>query len=127
MQLCLLSSVDHPDGGNNSGEEVWMDASEFFRTAAAVHLLAEPASDAAGCGRSSVIRIRQENRGRVFNSVVKFSGPDGGPASVAASSTPIRRAPVLPAAGTRRMSARMGVAANILPPVMPLATAATTR
>ncbi len=113
-------------------EETWMDASEFFRTGS--HLLPEDAAtsaaEAARCGRSSVIRIRQENRGRVFNSVVKFSGPAGAreaaTAAAATAGTPIRRGggPVA-MTGTRRMSARMGVAANITPSV--LNASATTR
>jgi hypothetical protein len=110
-----------------------MDASEFFRTGS--HLLPEDAAtsaaEAARCGRSSVIRIRQENRGRVFNSVVKFSGPAGAQeaatAAAATTGTPLRRGggPASVAAGTRRMSARMGVAANIAPSV--LNASATTR
>ncbi len=114
-------------------EETWMDASEFFRTGS--HLLpddaATSAAEAARCGRSSVIRIRQENRGRVFNSVVKFSGPAGAreaATAAAATGTPLRRGggPVAAAsAGTRRMSARMGVAVNIAPSV--LNASATTR
>jgi hypothetical protein len=111
-----------------------MDASEFFRTGS--HLLPEDAAtsaaEAARCGRSSVIRIRQENRGRVFNSVVKFSGPAGAreaaTAAAATAGTPLRRGggpAVAAASGTRRMSARMGVAANIAPSV--LNASATTR
>ena len=58
------------------------------------------------CGRSSIVKIRTEHRGRVLDSVTKFSGP--------ASSTPLRRgAPP----GSRRISARMGVCATpTLPP-----------
>ena len=121
-----------------------MDATEFFRTGA--NFLADTASsnaeEAARCGRSSVIRIRHENRGRVLNSVVKFSGPGSvreTAASAAATtqpaSTPKRRVGAasgsgltVPVSGARRMSARMGVSANITPSVLPLnSSGATTR
>ena len=58
------------------------------------------------CGRSSIVKIRKENRGRVLDSVNKFSG-----------ATPSRHA-APPPPGTRRMSARMGIcgASPSLPP-----------
>ena len=77
-------------------DEVWMDGTEFFKTVEAAAL--------PQCGRSSIVKIRKENRGRVLDSVHKFSGAPG--------TTPVRRGPV---AGTRRLSARMGCASPILP------------
>jgi len=63
----------------------WVDASDFFKNVAA----AEPAQ----CGRSSIVKIRDQIKGRVQDSVSKFSQP---------GHTPLRHP------GSRRLSARMG-------------------
>ena len=76
-----------------SSEEIWVDGSEFFKNVQQANL--------PQCGRSSIVKIRTEHRGRVLNSVTKFSGPPG--------STPVRRGAT---PGSRRISARMGVSAS---------------
>ena len=63
----------------------WVDASEFFKNV--------NQAEAPQCGRSSIVKIRKEIKGRVQDSVSKFSH----------GNTPIR-----PAGASRRLSARMG-------------------
>lgn len=90
-------------------DEMWVDGSEFFKSV-------RQADSVPECGRSSIVKIRQEQRGRVLSSVNKFSS---------SVTTPRRHATaaVTPIGGTRRMSARMGVCASpSLGPAPPPAT-----
>jgi len=73
------------EANDDSTLDGWVDASEFFKNVAN----AEPAQ----CGRSSIVKIRNQIRGRVQDSVTKFSQP---------GHTPLRHP------GSRRLSARMG-------------------
>jgi len=73
--------------------ESWIDGATFF------HNLKE--LNAPQCGRSSIVKIRKENRGRVQDAAQKFS----------TSSTPARPSQDVPGRSTsRRQSARLGVA-----------------
>ena len=74
----------------------WVDASEFFKNVAQ--------AEAPQCGRNSIVKIRNQIRGRVQDSVSKFSQPGHTPA----------RHP-----GTRRLSARMGTTVTT-PGIRPL-------
>jgi len=77
----------------------WVDASEFFKNVVQ--------AEAPQCGRSSIVKIRNQIRGRVQDSVTKFSQP---------GSTPHKHP------GTRRLSARMGTTITtpgIRPPPTP--------
>eukprot|EP00092_Neocalanus_flemingeri_P040624 GFUD01044233.1.p1 GENE.GFUD01044233.1~~GFUD01044233.1.p1 ORF type:complete len:1367 (-),score=336.91 GFUD01044233.1:86-4186(-) len=73
----------------------WVDASEFFKNVVQ--------ADAPQCGRSSIVKIRDQIKGRVQDSVTKFSQPGHTPvAPVRYPATPLKHP------GTRRLSARMG-------------------
>jgi len=72
--------------------ESWIDGATFF------HNLKE--LNAPQCGRSSIVKIRKENRGRVQDAAQKFS----------TSSTPARPSQDIPGRTSRRQSARLGVA-----------------
>ena len=69
-------------------EEMWTDGNDFFQ-----NMLSVP-NKIPQCGRSSIVKIRKENRGRVLDSVNKFS----------TNMTPVR--------GGRPSTARMGVCAS---------------
>ena len=80
----------------------WVDASEFFKNVNQV--------EAPQCGRSSIVKIRKEIKGRVQDSVSKFS-----------HATPVR-----PVGASRRLSARMGTSvATPLPRPLPGASKQT--
>ena len=72
--------------------ESWIDGATFF------HNLKE--LNAPQCGRSSIVKIRKEHRGRVQDAAQKFS----------TSSTPARPSQDVPGRASRRQSARLGVA-----------------
>ena len=73
--------------------ESWIDGATFF------HNLKE--LNAPQCGRSSIVKIRKENRGRVQDAAQKFS----------TSTTPAARpSQDVPGRTSRRQSARLGVA-----------------
>ena len=72
--------------------ESWVDGATFF------HNLKE--LNAPQCGRSSIVKIRKENRGRVQDTASKFS----------TSLTPARPSQDVPGRTSRRQSARLGVA-----------------
>ena len=76
----------------------WVDASEFFKNVTQ--------AEAPQCGRSSIVKIRKEIKGRVQDSVSMFSH----------GATPLR-----PTGASRRLSARMGtsVAAPVTPHTRP--------
>jgi len=76
----IITEVD-----DESTLEGWVDASDFFKNVAQ--------AEAPQCGRSSIVKMRNQIRGRVQDSVTKFSQP---------GSTPLRHP------GSRRLSARMG-------------------
>jgi len=76
--------------------ESWIDGATFF------HNLKE--LNAPQCGRSSIVKIRKENRGRVQDAAQKFS------TSSSTSSTPARPSHDVPGRTSRRQSARLGVA-----------------
>ncbi|XP_040578672.1 uncharacterized protein [Lepeophtheirus salmonis] len=73
-------------------EEHWVDATEFFKTALS-NSTEEQQDQFEGCKRSSIIRIRNENRGKVSKSVETFTQPHS----------------------NRRVSARMGVSTTPSP------------
>merc|ERR1719500_2573907 len=60
----------------------------------------------SGCKRSSIIRIRQENRGKVSKSIETFTKPQN-PSSLQGK-TPITSS----SGSSRRLSARMGIVAT---------------
>jgi len=70
---------------NEEFTDGWVDASEFFKNVTQ--------AEAPQCGRSSIVKIRTQNQGRVKDSVTKFSQP---------GATPVR------CGASRRLSARMG-------------------
>jgi len=74
-----------PEVNDESSLDGWVDASDFFKNVVQ--------ADAPQCGRSSIVKIRNQIRGRVQDSVTKFSQP---------GNTPLRHP------GSRRLSARMG-------------------
>jgi len=73
------------EADDESTLEGWVDASDFFKNVAE--------AEAPQCGRSSIVKMRNQIRGRVQDSVTKFSQP---------GNTPLRHP------GSRRLSARMG-------------------
>ena len=75
-----------PGGEEPTPQEHWVDGAAFFNNM-------KEQLNPPQCGRSSIVKIRKEQRGRVQDSVTKFSG---------APTTPAR-----PSAA-RRLSARMG-------------------
>jgi hypothetical protein len=77
--------------------EVWVDGTAFFNNLKELN--------APQCGRNSIVKIRQENRGRVQDGVSMFSH---------ATHTPLRPS-------SRRQSARLGVAGT--PPALRLGAA----
>jgi len=77
---------------SETATESWIDGATFF------HNLKE--LNAPQCGRSSIVKIRKENRGRVQDAAQKFS----------TSSTPARPSQDVPGRTSRRQSARLGVA-----------------
>jgi len=93
------ASTERTPSPTAATQETWIDGSEFFKNVLQVE-------NGPVCGRSSIVKIRQENRGRVLDSVNKFS-----------TTTPSGRRGC-PVTGTRRMSARMGIcgASPSLPP-----------
>ena len=82
-------------------DEIWTDATDFFKNPGIPALPKHLRQDdlmASGCKRSSIIKIRQQNKGKVIKSVETFTKPQP-------VSTP----------GNRRLSARMGVATATTP------------
>ena len=70
-------------------EEMWTDGADFFNN----QFLNPLPTHVPQCGRSSIVKIRKEHRGRVLDSVSKFSN-------------------LTPARGGRPSTARMGVCAS---------------
>ena len=56
---------------NEEFTDGWVDASEFFKNVTQ--------AEAPQCGRSSIVKIRTQNQGRVKDSVTKFSQPGATP------------------------------------------------
>jgi len=96
------------------GEEEWTDAAEFFKQPVFKQVLEED----VGCKRSSIIKIRKENRGKVSQSVETFTRkpkigtpsammpPPAAPGSVRRGHSTIAGPPA------RRQSARLGVSSS---------------
>lgn len=87
--LNIIESVDA------ASEETWVDGAAFFNNIKELN--------APQCGRSSLLKIRQEIRGRVQDSVTKFSS------SNQTAVTPASTRPTPKPASCRRLSARLGV------------------
>ena len=94
-----LPVVNNDGEANNDDEFGWTDATEFFKNPNQVlpHHRRLMQEEIAGTKRSSIIRIRQENKGRVLKSVQNFSRPEMPPPSIrttlrtaSTSSTPLR-------------------------------------
>ncbi len=110
-----VEAVEREEDQEDQFDSQWMDAAEFFSTkhpAIPRHLM----EDDFGCKRSSIIRIRRENRGMVSQSVETFTRPDMPPPKVVPPrhrqsmvATASSRGTPTVAAANRRMSARMGV------------------
>jgi len=87
------TNLDENDEYSNTtptkDEEMWTDGADFFNN----QLLNPLPSHVPQCGRSSIVKIRKEHRGRVLDSVSKFSN-------------------LTPARGGRPSTARMGVCAS---------------
>ena len=84
--------ISEEDDDFNAG---WVDASEFFKNVTQ--------AEAPQCGRSSIVKIRKDIKGRVQDSVNKFS-----------HGTPLR-----PTGASRRLSARMGTSLAATPHTRP--------
>jgi len=84
------------ESADDTSMDSWVDASDFFKNVTE--------AEAPQCGRSSIVKMRNQIKGRVQDSVTKFSQP---------GSTPHRHP------GSRRLSARMGTAVST-PGVRPI-------
>jgi len=83
-----------PEGEEEMQQEGWVDGATFFKNIKELNV--------PQCGRSSIVKIREDIRGRVQDSVSKFS-------SAGDVNTPLR-----PVGSSRRLSARMGVTPHSL-------------
>jgi len=89
----LETNLDENNEDSNTtptkDEEMWTDGADFFNN----QFLNPLPTHVPQCGRSSIVKIRKEHRGRVLDSVSKFSN-------------------LTPARGGRPSTARMGVCAS---------------
>eukprot|EP00095_Tigriopus_kingsejongensis_P009274 maker-scaffold1754_size28903-snap-gene-0.7 protein:Tk09274 transcript:maker-scaffold1754_size28903-snap-gene-0.7-mRNA-1 annotation:"rho gtpase-activating protein 11a isoform 1" len=97
--------------------EEWVDAQEFFKNPSSCRVDLFPIED--GCKRSSIIKIRNENRGLVSKTKATFTKPEVPPRAklplpVGAPATPGNQS-VQPS-NSRRLSARMGVSTALATP-----------
>ena len=120
--LNLQPPACDPLAQSGAQDDEWMDASEFFKNPvlSSKHLKADETSGNTGttdgCKRSSIIKIRKENRGLVSKSVKTFTrplpmAPPSAPSLAVTPATPVVAAPATPTPviNSRRLSARMGV------------------
>jgi len=90
---------------NEQFTEGWIDASEFFKNVTQ--------AEAPQCGRSSIVKIRTLNQGRVKDIGTKFNQPGATPGRSVASGA------------SRRLSARMGTSMATPGPRKPTSTLAS--
>ena len=71
---CQIEDEEFQDEFKDDFKEEWVDATEFFKNPNTV-LPRRLLDEDLGSKRSSIIRIRQQNRGRVLQSVQTLNGP----------------------------------------------------
>ncbi|QQP34868.1 Uncharacterized protein FKW44_022908 [Caligus rogercresseyi] len=92
-----VSLVSEVSGDLMEDQQQWVDATEFFKTVPysmeehsgrADEEIDDPDAPFEGCKRSSIIRIRNENRGKVSKSVETFTQPRRASARMGVSTAP---------------------------------------
>lgn len=103
-------NISSGNEGDNFGFEEpledWVDAKEFFKNPSSSR--SDILSSENGCKRSSIIKIRQENKGLVSKTKATFTKPQL-PPKLKVPQTLVPTTPNPTASNSRRLSARMGI------------------